>query len=531
VKDRVRRDVGGWALLFTGIGSIIGSGWLFGAGRAAAIAGPAAIIAWVIGGLVVLTIAGLASELGGMFPETGGTVRYAYYTHGSLIGFLSAWANWLAIVTVIPIEAEASIQYMSSWPFAWSRALFQNGELTFPAILLSGALIIVFFLLNYWGVRLFARVNTLITVFKLIVPALTALALISTGFHAENVTGANGGGFMPYGIASVLTAVATSGIIFAFNGFQSPLNLAGEARNPGRDILFSVVGSVLICGVVYLLLQVAFLGAVDPVLVSHGWSGVKFSSPFAQLAMSFGLTWLAMLLYFDAFVSPSGTGVAYVASTSRMIFATARGGMLPAVFAKLHPITGAPRPALWFNFVVSFIFLAFFRGWSELAAVISVATVISFLMMPVCALSLRRVAPDLKRPIRLPGMRLLAPLGFVFASLLLYWARWPLTGKIILLLLVALPVYAFYQDRRGWGTFRRQLQAGWWFVAYLLGMALLSAIGSEKFGGLDIIPFGWDLAAVTLMALRVFWWGTQSAWRTPELVQATLEVNAAVRVL
>jgi amino acid transporter len=93
MKGHLRREVGAWPLLFTGIGSIIGSGWLFGAGRAAAIAGPAAILAWIIGGLVVLTIAGVASELGGLFPETGGTVRYAYYTHGSLVGFLSAWAN------------------------------------------------------------------------------------------------------------------------------------------------------------------------------------------------------------------------------------------------------------------------------------------------------------------------------------------------------------------------------------------------------------------------------------------------------
>jgi amino acid transporter len=519
MKGHVKREVGAWPLLFTGIGSIIGSGWLFGAGRAAAIAGPAAILAWIIGGLVVLTIAGVAAELGGMFPETGGTVRYAYYTHGSLVGFLSAWANWLAIVTVIPIEAEASIQYMSSWPFAWSHRLFQNGHLTFPALVLAGFLIIGYFLLNYWGVRLFARVNTLITVFKLLVPAMTAVALLSTGFHAGNVTGATGGGFMPYGAASVLTAVATSGIIFAFNGFQSPLNLAGEARNPARDILFSVVGSVLIAGVIYLLLQIAFLGAVDPRMVIRGWSGIKFSSPFAQLAMSYGLTWLAMLLYFDAFVSPSGTGIAYVAATSRMIYATSRGGMLPAMFSRLHPITGAPRPALWFNFVVSFIFLCFFRGWSALAAVISVATVISFLMMPVCALSLRRIAPDLRRPIKLPAMGVLAPAGFVFASLLLYWARWPLTGKIILLLLVAVPIYAFYQNRIGWGGFGRQLRAGWWFIAYFLVMCLTSWGGSKRFGGADIVPFGWDMGLVILVALGFFWWGIRSAWQTPDIVE------------
>ena len=105
------------------------------------------------------------------------------------------------------------------------------------------------------------------------------------------------------------------------------------------------------------------------------------------LAIIVNLHWLAMLLYADAFVSPSGTGITYTASTGRMIFGMQKNGTLPKVLGKLHPVYGVPRPAMWFNLVVSFLFLFFFRGWGKLAAVISVATIISYMTGPVSAIA------------------------------------------------------------------------------------------------------------------------------------------------
>src|SRR5690242_21890233 len=120
----IRRDVGPFALMLTGLGSSIGSGWLFGAWRAAQIAGPGAIWAWVIGAVIILFIALTYAELGAMFPESGGMVRYGHYSHGSLVGFIAAWANWIAIVSVIPVEAEASVQYMAGWKWQWAQDLY-----------------------------------------------------------------------------------------------------------------------------------------------------------------------------------------------------------------------------------------------------------------------------------------------------------------------------------------------------------------------------------------------------------------------
>jgi amino acid transporter len=517
----IRRDVGPWALMLTGLGSIIGSGWLFGAWHAAQLAGPGAIWAWLIGAAVITTIALTYSELGAMFPESGGMVRYAHYSHGSLVGFVAAWANWIAIASVIPVEAEASVQYMASWPWAWAQGLFVEHELTPPGLAIAAVLVVIYFLVNYWTVKLFAKTNTAITLFKLVVPAATAIALIATEFHPGNFQIGAQGGAHEASLSAILTAVAISGIVFSYNGFQSPVNLAGEAHNPGRSIPFAVLGSIALATVVYLLLQVGFLGAVDPALIAeHGWSALSYSSPFAQLALAVNLNWLALLLYADAFVSPSGTGITYTATTARMLYAMERNGTLPKVLGRIHPHYGVPRPAMWVNLAVAFVFLFFFRGWSALAAVISVATIISYLTGPVSVMTLRRTAPDLPRPFRLPGLPLIALLAFVFSTELLYWARWPLTGKIIVLIVVALPIWLYYQARAAWVDLGRQLRGAWWLIAYLPVIAALSWAGSTEFGGQGYLAYGWDLALVALVGVVFYAWGVRSGWRTPSVEAA-----------
>jgi len=528
----IRREVGSIALMLTGLGSIIGSGWLFGAWRAAGLAGPGAVWAWVLGAAIIVTIALTYAELGAMFPESGGMVRYGHYSHGSLVGFIAAWANWISIVSVIPVEAEASVQYMASWPWAWAHDLYIHmpegrGELAVPGLAIAAGLVIVYFLLNFWSVKLFAHSNTTITTFKLVVPAATGLTLIAAGFHTQNFSVGAHGQSDSANFAAVLTAVATAGIVFSFNGFQSPVNLAGEARDPARGIPFAVLGSILLAAVIYVILQVAYLGAVPPALLAKaGWHGLDFRSPFAELALIVNLNWLAVLLYADAFVSPSGTGITYTASTARMIYGMERNGTLPRVLGRLHHVYGVPRPAMWFNLLVSFLFLFFFRGWGTLAAVISVATIISYLTGPVSALTLRRTAAGMHRPLRLAGLPVIAAVAFIFATELLYWAKWPLTGEIILLIVIALPVYLFYQARNQWRDFAPQLRASWWLIVYLPAIALVSWAGSTRFGGHDYLQWGWDLVVVAALGLVFFVWGVKSGWSTPAVRQAQIDHGA-----
>ena len=144
-----------------------------------------------------------------MFPESGGAVRYGYYSHGSLVGFVAGWAAWIAIASVIPVEAEASVQYMSSWPWSWAQGLYMHaahghGELTVPGLWICAVLVVLYFLVNFWSVKVFAGTNSAITFFKLIVPAATAIAMMCTGFHAENFHVGLHGGAYAGNLASIL---------------------------------------------------------------------------------------------------------------------------------------------------------------------------------------------------------------------------------------------------------------------------------------------------------------------------------------
>ncbi len=527
--EHLHRRLGTFALTLTGVGSIIGSGWLFGAWKAAKVAGPAAIWAWVIGMVAIMLIGLTYAELGATFQVSGGAVRYGQYSHGSLVGFLAGWANWIAIVSVIPIEAEASIQYMTSWPWhwvpAWIHNMYNGKTLNLLGLAFAAVLVIMYFLINYWTVELFSRFNSTITTFKLIIPALTAIGLMATGFHGQNF--GHYGGFAPNGWSAVLTAIATSGVIFAFNGFQSPVNLAGEARHPNRSIPVAVIGSILLSGIIYLLLQVAFIGSLRPEMLVHGWSGINLKSPFADLAVAWSLNWLALVLFADAFVSPSGTGMTYTATTSRMVFGMTENGWFPKAFGTIHPFYRVPRRAMWLNLAISFVFLLLFRGWGELAGVISVATLVSYVTSPVAVVSLRRTAANLPRPLRVAGLQGIAPLAFMMASLIMYWARWPLTGEVLFVMIIGLPIFLYYQAKDGWQGFGRHLKAGLWLVAYMLYMMLESWLGSSKFGGINVISYGWDMLVVAVSSLLFYYWGLKSGWHTEQV--ARLEDELQVR--
>jgi amino acid transporter len=207
-----------------------------------------------------------------------------------------------------------------------------------------------------------------------------------------------------------------------------------------------------------------------------------------------------------------------------MIYAMERSRTLPAILGRVHPRYGIPQPAMWFNLAVSFVFLFFFRGWGKLAAVISVATIITYLVVPISVMVLRRTAPDLHRPLRVPGLALLAPTAFVLATLMLFWARWPHTGQIMLLLILPLPVYFYYQAKGNWQDFGRQLRGSWWLFAYLASVTVLSYAGSKEFEGMGYIPYGVDQLCVAITALVFYFWGVRSGWRTPDV--AALEQSS-----
>lgn len=522
------RQVGAVGLTLTGIGTIIGSGWLFGAAHAAEQAGPAAIFSWIIGAFIIGLIALTLAEVGPMFPDMGGLGRYSQYSHGGLTAFIGDWACFIGFVSSIPSEASASVQYASSWDYPWAKALFDDTTQTMSTsgLLAASVLCVVYFFLNYFSLQMFLRAIKSLTVFKIAIPVVTIVVLIWTGWNPENFH-REGGSIAPYGWAGVLTAITTAGIVYAYNGFQVPINFAGEARNPRISVPVAVLGSLFFCMLLYVGLQVAFIGAMPEELIKNGWKALEMRSPFGELALALGIGLVAQLLYVDSVVSPSGSGIIYVGASARMLFGMERDGHMPAVVGRLDPKSLLPRPAMWVVLALALGSLWLFPSWDELAAIISVGYVISYLCPTAAVGTLRRIAPEVERPLHIPGMTIIAPAAFVASSFLLYWSRWPLTGQILFMIAGGLVIYLFYEWRSGFRDFGIRLRGAAWLIVYMPVMALVSYVGSPVFGGIGLLPLGIDQAVVALVGLGFYWWALHSGWRTPMLDARLAAVSAA----
>ena len=521
--------------LFSGVmlalNSLIGSGWLFGAGTAAKVAGPAAILSWILGAIIIISIALTYVELGAMFPESGGMSRYAQYSHGPFLGFIAAWANWISLITLVPMEAVASVQYMSSWPWAWANwthHFMKNGNITTPGLLVVFGFMLVFTLINFWSVKLMTRFTNLISIFKILLPALTIVMLIAAGFHPSNF-GHSVTTFMPYGSRSIFEAAAISGIIMSYDAFQTVINMGGEMINPHKNIVRGVLISMIITAVIYVMLQVAFIGAIDPSLLAQkGWHGINYTSPFADIAILLGMNWLAILLYMDAFVSPFGTGVAFVATASRALAAMTHTGHLPQWLGQLERRYMIPRFAMVVDLLLAVVMVSLFRNWSLLATVITGSTLIAYLTGPVTVMSLRKMDANLKRPFHPHFMSWLAPFAFVLTSLSIYWTMWPTTVQVIGVILLGLPIYLYYEVKYRHASGLRDLRNSYWMLAYLVFISIVSYIGSEGFGGKDWLKYPWDFVVIIICSLGFYRWAVAS--RMKKIDPAAEKVNAKVKM-
>ncbi len=247
-ERQLRRDVGLVGLMFTSLGSIIGSGWLFGSLYAAQQAGPSALISWVIGGAAVILLALIYAEMGGMYSVAGGIARFPHYAFGSLVGFAAGWFAWLGAVTIAPIEVEAAIQYSSNYLHGLShRVAGSSGHvivLSPKGYAVAAVLMLVFTAINLMGIRHMSKTNVAAVWWKIAVPLLTIAVLLAVAFHPGNFSA--GGGFAPAGAKGILQAITAGGVIFALLGFEQAIQLAGEGRNAHRDIPTAVIGSILI---------------------------------------------------------------------------------------------------------------------------------------------------------------------------------------------------------------------------------------------------------------------------------------------
>jgi amino acid transporter len=520
-EHTLHRDVSTIGLLFVCLGSVIGSGWLFGALYAAQIAGPASIISWVLGALVMLVLALVHAEVGSMYPVAGGSARYPHFAFGNLAGFATGWIVWVGAVTVAPIEVLAALQYLTFY-FPWLTDTASGVTVLTPVgIVISVILMALFTVINLLGVAALAKSNNVIMIWKIAIPFLAVVVIMILSFHTTNFTSSDHGGFMPFGIQGVLSAIATGGIIFSYQGFEQAIQFGGETRNPGRNVPLAVIGSMLIGLVLYIALQVAFLGALEPNNLSKGWDAITFpglAGPFAGLATAVGATWLAVLLYIDAAVSPGGTGLLYSASSARLSFALARNHYIPRQFGYLSE-RGVPTVSIIFGFLIGcFMFLPF-PGWQVLVGFIVSAAVMGYAMVPLAFGALRRQEPDHPRPFKLPAGEVLAPVSFIVANLVIYWTGWEILWKLLIAIafgFVLLAIGHWVNPSEMTPSF--DWRSSSWLWPYFGGMAVISFIGASDFGGRGVIPFGWDILVVTAFSFAIYFYAI-SVRLTPDEVR------------
>jgi amino acid transporter len=528
----LKREMGLIGAIWASETSIIGSGWLFAGMLATAAAGPAAIYGWLIGGFCVVILALVHAELGGMFPVAGGTARFPHLAFGSVAGISFGFFSWLQAVAVAPIECYAVMQYgQYYWHSVYNPA---TGKITGLGFGMTIVLMAIFTFINFLAMRLFTRVNSGIMWWKIAIPVLAIIVLFFK-FHGSNFS-PGGGGFMPFGFKAVLGAVPGAGIVFAYLGFEQADQLAGEIKNPQKNLPRAIIIACLLGTLVYILAQIVFIGATPASLLHHGFQGISTTNavyiyPFAAVAGLAGLSWLATLLHIDAFVSPFGTGLIYQTSTSRIGYGLARNRYYPQIFQSTDR-NGVP----WFSLICAFlfgcVFLLPFPSWQALVGLITSASVLMYAGSPLALGAFRGGLPEWPRPYRMPAGSVIAPLAFIVANMIIYWSGleviWKLGVAIVIGYILIGISMAYDKDRPplDW-------RSAQWLPVYLIGMGIISWQGQFSGGAVKPplntghIPFYWDMVVVAAFSLVIYYWA-QAVKLPRSEVEVLIERQSAI---
>jgi amino acid transporter len=522
----LKRSVGFWGLMFVSLGSIIGSGWLLGALNAVQVAGPASLISWVLAAGMLTVLALIHAELGAAYPVAGGTARFPYFAFGTLAGFTAGWAAWLQAVTIAPIEVEASISYLDST--AWAKKNFEllhsNGTLNGTGLIVATLAMLLFTTINMLGAKLLSDSNAAMVIWKTAVPALTIVVLLVLSFHASNFTA--GGGFAPFGAHGVFAALP-AGVVFALQGFEQAVQMAGEARNPRRDLSRAIIVAMSIGAALYILLEVCFVGALDPRNLVHGWAapiGKGDYGPYYTLALAVGAGWLATILLVDAVISPAGTGLVYVGTSARLSYALGEEEVLPDKLTQVNR-RGVPVYSILLAFVIGELAFLPFPSWSSLVGLVTGATAIMYAFAPVALAALQERDGDRPRPYRMPYPKILNPVGFISANLIIYWGGFEAMWKLLTGIFVGRVLFEIALRRHN-DTRRPDIdwRAASWIWPWLIGLTIIGLIGRYGKGSQNLLPEWVDLAVVIVFSLVIFYYAVSVAM-APETIRATVETE------
>jgi amino acid transporter len=508
-KLSLKREITASSILMVSAGGMIGCGWLFSPLYAAQLSGPASLIAWALASAFMFFIALTLCELGTMFPVSGGLSNYPKITHGPLIGFILSWTSWLSYVVMTPIEVQAILQYASI--FIPSLSTSNNGYIELTRIGYIAALFIMIILvaINATGIRFLSESNKFISIWKFAIPSLAIIFLLSSSQGLNNLSAA--GGFMPNGWHGVFASLSLGGVAFAFTGFQNGLILAGEVKNPQRNIPISILGAVLLGFIFYSFLQIAFILALPQNSLEQGWGQIKFNGdagPLVGLLGILGFAFMAKLLLVDASISPLGTAVVYTAATSRILYGMSIANYLPRWIARLNKAR-IPYVTLIINLLFGLLAFFPFPSWQKMVGFLSSTSILSYAIGPICLLALRHQQPNKERPFLLPFHRIISLIAFYACNLMLYWSGWEIFWKLYLAIIIGIIIYtiSYFTKKNKFKSLKKEnieLKSSLWFFVYLTTMLAISYYGSYG-GGLKLLLMPFDFIILFITSVIYLW--------------------------
>ncbi|WP_369388067.1 amino acid permease [Streptomyces sp. CG1] len=401
----LRRSLGLWQLTMISIGATLGTGIFVVLGQAVPKAGPAVTLSFVIAGLTALFSALSYAELAGTIPVSGSSYSYAYATMGELIAWVCGWCLLLEYGVSVAAVAVGWGEYLNELldgtigvtiPTALAAPPGDGGIFNLPALIV--VILAMVFLLG--GAKESARANTVMVCVKI------AALILFCGIGFMGFKSGNYANFMPLGMAGVSGAGAT--LFFSYIGFDAASTAGEEAKDARRDLPRAIMLSLVIVTALYVLVAAVAVGAKP-------WR--TFGDSEATLAQIMkdvtGQSFWGTLLAFCAVIAIASVVLTVLYGQTRILFAMSRDGLVPKIFSKVHPKTGAPRA----NTVIVSLFcgvLAAAIPLGQLADATSIGTLFAFALVNVAVVVLRRTRPHMNRTFRVPLSPVLPALGFAF---------------------------------------------------------------------------------------------------------------------
>jgi APA family basic amino acid/polyamine antiporter len=419
----LKRTLGSWNLIALGIGAIIGAGLFVRTAAAAGEAAGAAVTLSFIVAAVGCAFAGLCyAEFAAMIPIAGSAYTYAYTTMGELVAWIIGWALIMEYALGAATVSIAWSEYLNKLldgaiPYQWSHSPFESlngvsGIINLPALVI----LLVLTMVLIRGTQESAKLNGIIVFIKVAI----VLLFIVLGWHfikPENHTpfmipeGTPGHeGFFKWGWGGVLGGAAI--VFFAFIGFDAVSTAAQEAKNPKRDMPIGILGSLVICTILYILFSHVLTGVANWSEFADPAKGKEASVAYVISTYMSGYSWLATGVTIAILAGFSSVILVMLLGQSRVFYTMSKDGLLPKVFSELHPKYSTPHKSNMILFILVGLFAAFVPG-SVAGDLTSFGTLLAFVLVSAGIWILRVKSPDLERPFKTPLVPLVPILGII----------------------------------------------------------------------------------------------------------------------